>query len=249
MRIKRRKLLRSKALSRVQETLAPGQKAGSGTTLPPQQDSQDRSPSLVSHPYSPPPPVALRWSGSAQAGLHLVLRKAGGGGAQVGSGEKAPSREATLGEESGGWFRLVRAHLTPGGSPQPSGDIQNSPGRTASERRALLHTVPVQTGGGERVTFVHGLFFTLALRVLTVGRMTNTKASPTTEATTAAGAHRVHCPPGPRPARPVLGSAPREERCSDARTGSPPHTPHVQARGWLGQARRVHRLAPGPSAS
>lgn len=90
------------------------------------------------------------------------------------------------------------------------------------ERGALLRTMPAQTGGGERVTSTHGLFFTLALRVLTVGRMTNPKASPTTDATTAADAHRAHCQPGSRPARPVLGSAPREqsERCSDAQTGA-----------------------------
>lgn len=76
-----------------------GRKLAPAPTLPPQQDSH-RSPTLISHLYSPPS------SGSevvklCTAGFHLVLRKAGGGGA----GEKAPSREATLGEESGGWFR------------------------------------------------------------------------------------------------------------------------------------------------
>ena len=46
-------------------------------------------------------------------------------------------------------------------------------------------------------------------RVLTEGRMTNTKASPTTDATPAADAHRGHCPFQSHPACPALGSAPR----------------------------------------
>lgn len=136
----------------MKETHAPGQKAGSCTTLPPQQDAH-RSPTVVSHLYSPPS------SGSevvklCTAGFHLVLRKAGEGGA----GEKAPSREATPGKESGGWFRHHPGlgACTPGsgrvsvikGPRGPQGRFRTVQGGRRAECREQLCMAPMQTAEG-----------------------------------------------------------------------------------------------------
>lgn len=178
------------------------------------------------------PPVALRWSGSAQAGLHLVLRKADGDGAWVGSGEKAPSREATLGEESGGWFRLVHAHLTPGGSPQPSGEIQNSPGRRASRpQSAAAHGARADGQRGAGHLRPQPVLHTRPLSPH-CGENDQHKSQPD---------HRCHDSSG-RPPRPLPVWAPPctlssgkctegTERCSDARTGTALRTHRTSRHG------------------